>query len=207
MLWRMLVISAVLIVVVSGAVAEVAGGYADFQLRKQTIALALGVLGVLLLIFGKRRAMQRAGAEFAQKPAAETDTVTAPGNFIGSLQYWGPMLMLFAVVVFLATPANLKVMSFLKLSDFKLSSLKSLVPEKKAPENIGPEKEVPAPVIEFPPMKMQGVTASSRRPSVIINAKTYFIGERVGNAVVTFIDRQSVTLELGGQTKVLSMRN
>lgn len=206
MLWRMLAISTVLIALFSAAVAEVAGARADFQQHKELIGLALGGLGLVLLGFGKWRSMRRASAAAAaQPPTDEPDRAASNAEFLGSLQYWGPMLMLFAAIIYFANPPNLRAMSFLKLSDFKMSSLKSASPEKNA-DGKDPEKDLPVAAVEFPPMKMQGVTAG-RRPGAIINAKIYFIGDHVGEAVVTAIDQHSVTLEAGGQSKVLTRSN
>ena len=55
-------------------------------------------------------------------------------------------------------------------------------------------------------MKMQGVNTSISQPSATINGQLYFVGDKVGAAVVTAIDQNSATLELSGQTKVLYLQ-
>lgn len=124
--------------------------------------------------------------------------------FLSGLQYWGTMLAIFAAIVFSANPPNLSALSFLKIYNFKLPA-QPPAPGKKASEKVV-KTVLPVAPIQFPKMKLQGLTASSTRPSAIINAKTYFIGDRLGEAVVTVIERHSVTLELGGQTKVLNIQ-
>ena len=115
------------------------------------------------------------------------------------------MLAILAAIIFFASPPNLCALSFLKITNF------TLPPRPPPPATKAPEKVVdivpPVAPVQFPKMKLQGLTASSTRPNAIINAKTYFIGDHVGEAVVTAIDQRGVTLELGGQTKVLTMRN
>ena len=67
----------------------------------------------------------------------------------------------------------------------------------------------PPAAIEAPPkpvLKLQGVVYHPTRPSVIINGKTLFIGDRIAEFRVTAIDRESATLVGGGTTNVLSLQ-
>jgi len=57
----------------------------------------------------------------------------------------------------------------------------------------------------FPAMKLQGIVYRPSNPSVVINNKTLFIGETIGEAKVVAIDRTSVTVECRGQTRVLTL--
>jgi hypothetical protein len=54
-----------------------------------------------------------------------------------------------------------------------------------------------------PPLKLQGIYYSRSNPSALINGKSVFVGETIGGARVLSIERESVTLEQGGQTNVL----
>ncbi len=60
--------------------------------------------------------------------------------------------------------------------------------------------------VNFPPLRIQGIVLRESQPSVMINSKIYFIGDEIGGARVVAIDRESVTLELAGQTNVLTLR-
>lgn len=204
MLRRMLAISVVLIAACLIAATELLGGRADFQRHRESIAL---VLSVLLLGFGKWRAKRRAGAAGEQPPSDGSNVAVSKSSFLRSPQYWGPMLMLLTGMTYFANPPNLDAISFLKISNFKLASFQSSAPGNDAPANDSPTNAAAVVIVEFPPMKMQGVMAGNRRPSAIINTKIYFIGDQVGEAVVTAIDHRSITLELSGQTKVLTLRN
>lgn len=206
MLWRILSLSVALVAACLIVLNEAIGERADFQQHRPLIAIALGVVGVLLLAVGKWRALRRAAAAGEQPPAEGANAAVSPTAFLRSPQYWGPMLMIVAAMTYFASPPNLGAISFMKISNLNLPSVPSFSAPGKAP--VKESETNPAPVVvEFPPMKMQGVVTSSRRPSAIINAKIYFIGDQVGAAVVTAIDQKSVTLELGGQTKVLTLRN
>jgi hypothetical protein len=56
-----------------------------------------------------------------------------------------------------------------------------------------------------PTFKLQGIFYRPANPSAVVNAKTVFVGDRIANAKVKAIDHQSVTLEVGGETKVLTL--
>jgi MSHA biogenesis protein MshK len=56
-----------------------------------------------------------------------------------------------------------------------------------------------------PPLKLNAIFYRTRNPSVVINSKTLYIGDKVAQAKVLAIDRESVTLEKGGQTNVLTV--
>lgn len=54
--------------------------------------------------------------------------------------------------------------------------------------------------------KLQGIIFRPSNPSAVVNTRTVFIGETVGNARVRAITERSVTLEVGGETKVLTLQ-
>ena len=57
----------------------------------------------------------------------------------------------------------------------------------------------------FPAVRLQGIFYRTRNPSVMINFKTVSVGEKVANAKVVAITRNSVTLAWNGETKVLTL--
>ncbi len=57
----------------------------------------------------------------------------------------------------------------------------------------------------LPPLKLNAIFFRAKNPSVVINSKTLYIGDKVAQAKVLAIDRESVTLERGGQTNVLTV--
>jgi hypothetical protein len=54
--------------------------------------------------------------------------------------------------------------------------------------------------------KLQGIFYRPANPSAVINSKSVFVGDTISNAKVKAIDRQSVTLEYDGETKVLTFQ-
>jgi len=57
----------------------------------------------------------------------------------------------------------------------------------------------------FPNLKVQGIVWQPSRPSVVINGKSLFIGEKVEKAKVIAIDQESVTVLWNGEQRVLTM--
>lgn len=54
--------------------------------------------------------------------------------------------------------------------------------------------------------QIQGIVLRESQSSVMIDSKIYFIGDEIGGARVVAIDQENVTLELAGQTNVLTLR-
>jgi hypothetical protein len=57
----------------------------------------------------------------------------------------------------------------------------------------------------FPKLKLQGIYFRRTNPSVLINGRTLFVGDRVDGARVVTVDRQTVTMEFSGQTNLLTL--
>jgi MSHA biogenesis protein MshK len=77
----------------------------------------------------------------------------------------------------------------------------------KEPENDAANSVAiaPAPQPKPAPLRLQAIVFNPKRPSALISGKTLFIGDRLGDARVVAIDRESATLVGGGQTNVLSL--
>ena len=78
-----------------------------------------------------------------------------------------------------------------------------------APANSASNAEPVAP--EAPPKpsppKLQGIIYRPDRPAAIVNGKTVFLGDPVGEFRVLAISAESVTLESAGQTNVLTLEH
>jgi len=53
--------------------------------------------------------------------------------------------------------------------------------------------------------KLQGIFFRPANPSAVVNSKTVFVGDRIANAKVKAIDHQSVTLDIAGEIKLLTL--
>jgi hypothetical protein len=79
------------------------------------------------------------------------------------------------------------------------------------PEAVSPVAQVSpetnAPVVAEPPkppaLKLHAILFDSTRPSIMVNSKTLFVGDRVGELRVAAISRDRALLEGAGQTNVL----
>lgn len=65
--------------------------------------------------------------------------------------------------------------------------------------------DIEAPPPKPAPTKLQGIVFSRTRPSVMIDSKTLFIGDKLNGYRVTAIDRESVTLVSTSQTNILTL--
>lgn len=59
---------------------------------------------------------------------------------------------------------------------------------------------------EWPQLRLQGIFYRLHKPSVRLNGKILYVGDEVDGARLVEIHRESVTLEFGGQTKVLPLK-
>ena len=57
-----------------------------------------------------------------------------------------------------------------------------------------------------PAFKLQGIFYRPSNPSAVVNSKTVYIGDLILNGKVKAIDRQTVTIDVGGATQVLTLQ-
>jgi len=56
-----------------------------------------------------------------------------------------------------------------------------------------------------PPLRLQGIFYRPSKPSAVINSQTVFVGDSIAGGKVKAITRDSVTLIVDGETKVLTL--
>ena len=69
-----------------------------------------------------------------------------------------------------------------------------------------PQPQPPPPAaaqVEFPPLTLQGIFYRPKNPSALINGRTLFVGDQIGEVKVIAIEPRSVKVELHGAVKVL----
>jgi hypothetical protein len=75
-----------------------------------------------------------------------------------------------------------------------------------AATNSPPDTNATATAASRPPgPKLQGILFAATRPCAIVSGKTVFVGDQIDEFRVTAISRDSVTLQSGTTTKVLSL--
>lgn len=57
--------------------------------------------------------------------------------------------------------------------------------------------------VEFPPLQVQGIAYREKNPSALINGRTVFVGDHIGDVKVLAIEPKSVKVELEGAIKTL----
>jgi hypothetical protein len=165
-----------------------------YQNYKWHFCGALTAIAIIFLLIGFP--LNRGRARLAKAKGMEYEGTF----FLTDLVFWGMVIAFCALNVFLIMPTYRPVLvqtPVLKTnSPPNTSSIPVVV---KAPE--------PAPIRAFPPLLLQGVTFQERASSVLINGKTFFLGDRVQGAKLVKITSNSATLELGGQFKTLELRH
>ena len=148
-------------------------------------SLGLGVIGLLALFLGSFQKPRRQSKNTENLKTGTLDAEEHPLGFFLKLKYWGTIFIILALLA-CAVPAY-------KLLQPKVNAtVRSAAPLQAKPE--------------FPPMRLQGIVLRESQSSVMINGKIYFVGDAIGSVRVVAIDAQSVTLELAGQTNVLTLR-
>ena len=166
------------------------GFYGAYKWRICMIFLAAGtVLWPVGLTLNARSARQKNGpGDPPDEASAEKEAGNAQRYLLSDLAYWGVMLFVFSVIMmFIAGPTSAPPVL--------------VVAARAKPTNL--PVVVNRPAANFPPLKLQGLTYRLPNPSALINGRTYFVGDYVGEAKVTSIEEQRVVLELEGQEKIL----
>jgi len=153
-------------------------------------------LGIALWIIGrivnKRRQSpppDREGAVSADDPE-ETPESREPFLFL-NVAYWGAMLVVFGLIITIVVPrreAKPKPVAARTNSVARVTRIATNPP--------------PQPVA-FPTFKLQGVVYRQPDPSVLINGRTFFVGESVEGAKIIAIEPHSATFEWKGERVVL----
>lgn len=64
----------------------------------------------------------------------------------------------------------------------------------------------PAEPAPAPAFRLQGIFYRPANPSAVVNSKTVYVGDLISGGKVKAIDRQSVTLDVGGASQVLTLQ-
>jgi hypothetical protein len=191
MIWTTLGVSVAIVAIFCISVAEALVGKSAFEQHREYVAGALAIAGVAAWFIGRHFDEKRR--------AAHRDS--QPRRFVlFDLKYWGPMLLVLGVITLFIRPlrkANVEVVQ---------------APPKPAPKLVvkaekpkEPEPPKPKAPVVFPALKMQGVFFRERRPFAIINGESYAVGDRLGDVTIKAIGRTTVTLELSGEQKLLTL--
>lgn len=151
-----------------------------------------GVLGTGAVLFASglwlnRRIRTRYRAAQASLPEAERDLDPGGGEpfMLFNLSYWGIMFAIFSAIIVVIVPKP-------RVTD---------VPKVE----VAARTNRPAPAIPTnrPTLKLQGLTVRGSTRSALINGRTYFVGDWVGEAQLLSIDPEKAVLSWHGTQLVL----
>ena len=160
---------------------EVFSRYPDLYPQKKIIAGCLAGAGTVLWVVGKVHCNNE-------------DTTRKPGFF--TLRLCGSILAASAGIV-----TNIIPISQLVASPRSILQAASI---PRLPQFIRRDSVSARQAREGGLLKVQGIFYREHDPSAIINGQTVMVGDRVGRAKVVAIERQSVTVEIAQERKVLN---
>ena len=189
--WGRLGISAAIVAMFSILMTEVFQGKDFYQVYRWGICAALLAMGAFLLVVGRfvnARIRETRGREGDENPE---------GPFLlVNLEYWGLILTIFGILVIFIVPYK-KVEARALAARTNAPSVKKIVATNQAPA---------APPAALPPdLKLQGVILNQGRASALISGRTYFVSNRIGDALLIAITPTNVLLEINGQQRALAL--
>jgi hypothetical protein len=205
-IWTRLGISVALLGIFCIVCSEMIKRDGYYDLHRREIAGGLCGAGVVAFVIGRvlnrHRKLEHPRVERLPEESEELQEHEGQPFILFNLAYWGPILAAFGLVV-LFIPA--KIMS-------------DMVVEARAPVPPKPKAQPPAPTnvvkvevkqtnqVSFPPLKLQGITQRGTKSTALINGRTYFLGDTVGEAKLISIFDSSVVFELQGQMLSVTLR-
>ena len=186
--WTRLLLLLVILAIFCFVASETFKVHPELYPYKKVIAGSLAGAGTLLWLIGK-----------VHRSSEESGDTTKKGGSVFTLRFSGSLLAAFGAVVsnivvvsdLIASPQNvLRVVAAQHMPHFP--SFVSRNPDRQRKNQKGQ-------------LKVQGIFYRERDPSAIINGQTVSVGDHVGSAKVIAIERQSVTVEIAQERKVLSL--
>jgi hypothetical protein len=192
-IWTRLGISVALAALFYIAVAEMLQDKHVYEVHKWRFCIGFVVAGIALFFVGSwlnRRTRARYQAGQATLPEQERDYDPAQGEpfMLFNLAYWGVMFVIFSGIIVVVVPTP---------------RAEEKPKAEVAVRSTNKPVQFPAPPTNPPALKLQGVTIRDATRSALINGRTYFIGNMVGEAKVIAIETNHAILDWRGTQLVL----
>jgi hypothetical protein len=175
-------------------------------MHRREIAGGLCGAGVIAFLIGRtlnrKRKLEHAMLKRLEEPGEEGQEYEWQPFILFNLAYWGPILLAFGLVV-LFIPA--------KLGSGTVVEARAPAPPKAkvqpaTPTNLAKVEIKQTNQVSFPSLKLQGITQRGPKSTALINGRTYFLGDTVGQARLISIFESSVVFELQGQLLSVTLR-
>jgi hypothetical protein len=193
-IWTRLGISVAILAAFCILASETFKRHPELHARKKAIAGALAGAGTLLWLVGKVHG--NGGEEFKSRDRVITT------------RFCGSMLAACAGIVTNITPiqqamqAPASLLHPMSRADAREPAATPTTKSSKPSRSLFRRESSSAAA----PLKVQGIIFQQKNPSAIINGKTVFVGDRVGEARVITIERGAVTVEIARQTCILALK-
>jgi hypothetical protein len=206
-IWSRLGISVAIVATFCIIMTEVFQSKSFYETYKWYICAGFLAMGCIIWIGGRLlNARTAAKAKQPDVPAEgeETENETNPGNappMLLNLCYWGPMVFVFGIIIIFIVPYKEQPS---QTAVVRTNNVKRAAP---APTNVPPtevklQPKAPTPKVS-PLLRLQGIVYRLPDPSVLINGRTYFVGDQIEEAKLVAIQENSATLAWDGRFQVL----
>ena len=158
------------------------------------ICIAFGVVGLLAWLKGRLTRLKHKHPE--SSPAVGSDgeeDSLGPLGFLRRHEYWGMMLCLIALLLFVLTAYTMP------------RSEPRPAPPQPLPRPVLPPGSVEKPKRKLPPLELKALIYNGSNSTAFINGHVLRLGERIQGVQVIAIDRERVLVELDGQTNTLRL--
>jgi hypothetical protein len=199
-IWGRLGISVAIVSMFAIVMTEVLQDKAFYQVYRWAICAVLLAMGVFLLVVGRF-----VNAKIRESHRNELEGPSGPFLLV-NLEYWGLMLTIFGVIVIFIVPYKTVEARESKAAISKPTVAKKIPPPatNEAPQPV-PVAVTPMKPVVFPELKLQGIVYKQTNPSALINGRTYFVGDSIGETKLISITETNAVVELHGQRRELQL--
>jgi hypothetical protein len=196
-IWTKLGISVALAALFYIGVSEILQDKLVYEVHKWRFCVGFLAAAVVSFIVGSllnRNMRARYRAAQGSLPEAERDTDPTHGEpfMLFNLAYWGVMLAIFSAIIVVIVPTP-------PIKEKPKVEVAARTTNKPVQVAVTP----PPPLTNPPAFKCQGVVIRDATRSALINGRTYFIGEVLGEAKLIAIETNKAVLEWRGIQVVL----
>jgi hypothetical protein len=170
-----------------------------YQVARWYGCIIFTAVGIAFGLVGFLRERQRRRLADTNEPSDAYESHRTSARFL----FWGPVLLTFGAIIFFV-PYK---------SDDKAAlpvAARTIAP---TPQTSAPPAAVVTPVpaevvvtntpLQFPDLKVQGIVFRPPKNAVIVNGRSYFVGDFIENAKVFSIGADTVVLEIKGHYKAI----